>query len=464
MFPSKEYHTKKNPEPCLDKICINRDESTISTNRDSICNKYSLKCNRTISHYKNFEKYNNYEDKRDFKCFYNNNKDDYFRNNNNYELVYKTQSYNKDNEKNFLYRNNSSNYYSFNNNHLYNEKNNSIKNKTINILNLNKNESSDLEEKSNSKNMNIQKNNFDLYMKMNKSNSNRYKKNKKLIVKNSFKINNISERNNCKYLRNNKNNFDLGKKTLESIKQRYINNTISTQRIINEVKNCLNDYDMNTILELNRKCLKYSDLIKPDNLYRYREENNKNLKKYKPKSKPNNKNTTKRPLTYNTKLEKKKSNKFNAKNGNNLNKNKKYLSAENIKRKQIKESRKKVTNNMVSTVLKNDYINNNFQKNLDYYNYLLKENEKKKNLLFDELDSKSKENDYFKYNHLNQHTYGCNLSKGYNSHNFDKNLHLKYIYHPESEMNLNVYTPIPKEEIKSNYHINLFNYRRKKFF
>ena len=60
-------------------------------------------------------------------------------------------------------------------------------------------------------------------------------------------------------------------------------------------------------MNLNKRCLKFSDAIKPNNLYQYKEENIKNLKKCNPKDK--NITLTKKPLSYNKFLEKEKSNK-----------------------------------------------------------------------------------------------------------------------------------------------------------
>ena len=442
MFDSNRYQSAMSPHPCFNKKCFYRDDSTLSTtNRDSFNNKYSLKSNRTISHYSNFGNYK--------------------QENNNYDLISKIQSNNKENINNFLYQNNYLYHYCFNNNYYYlnNEKNDSIKNKTINILNLNGKSKSNIEEISSSKNISIYKNHFDNY----KSFTN--KKNKKLIVKNIHQNNNNSdsERNNNKYLRDNKIIFDLEKSNLELIRQKYINNTINTQKNIHEIKKGLNKYDINinNILELESKCLKYSDLIKPDNLYKYREENNNNLKKYMQKLK--NKNIIKRPLSYNKNSQKKKPNKNNIKNKNNLNKKQKCISAENIKGKK-KEPRKKIINKGVSKVLKTNNITNNIQKKLDYYNYLLKDNKEKKILLFEELDHKSRENYYFKNNHFINYDYGYNFSKGYNYQNFDKNLHLKYIYHPENQLNQNVYIQMKEEnKDKDNYHIESFNYKRKNF-
>ena len=441
MFDSNRFQSTMSPQSCFNKKCSYRDDSTLSTtNRNSFYNQFSIKSNRTISHYSNFGNYK--------------------QENNNYDLISKTQSNNKENANNFLYQNNYLYHYCSNNNYyLNNEKNDSIKNKTINILNLNGKSKSNIEKKSISKNNNIYKNRFDKY----KSLTN--KKNKKLIVKNIYQNNNNSdsEMDNNKYLRDNKNIFDLEKNNLELIRQKYINNTINTQKNIHEIKKGLHKYDINinNILELESKCLKYSDLIKPDNLYKYREENNNNLKKYMPKLK--NKSITKRPLSYDKNSQKKKPNKYNIKSNNNLNKKRKYLSAENIKGKK-KEPRKKVINKGVSKVLKNNKINDNIQKKLDYYNYLLKDNEEKKNLLFHEIDYKSRENYYFKNNHFINYDYGYNFANGYNYQNIDKNLHLKYIYHPENQLNQNVYIQMKEEsKDKDNYHIESFNYKRKNF-
>ncbi len=376
MFNFYKGHSTIHSPPDFNKKKVYRNDSSISTNRDTISNKYSINSNRTISNFINLVNYNKEKnkllfvnEKSDKGCrnyaFYNHSIK--FDNDINSDLnfIFQFQPKNiEQNWKNLFYKSNSSYHYSLNNNHINNENNSSIKNKTISILNTKSNEIRNIKEKANLKN----KNNYELYKKINKNNNTfRNRKNKKLIVKNSVKNINNTDMN----IRGNKNIFELDKNNLELIKQKYINNTISTQKIFIEVKNNLNKnkYNINNILNLNKRCLKFSDAIKPNNLYQYKEENIKNLKQCNPKDK--NITLTKKPLSYNKFLEKEKS--------NNLNKKKKFLSAENIKRKEIKESRKKNINNRVTNVLKNDYINNNITKILDYYNYLLHDNEEKRN-------------------------------------------------------------------------------------
>ena len=467
-------------------------ESSISTNRDSIYNKYSIRSNnRTISHYSNFGNYkreennlysflNKYEEKKDNqKDIPLSNKNNIIKSKkllnakNNFNHKYISQFNNNkkvEEEKNKCTKNI---IYPFKYNNYFNNENNfSIRNKTLNILNLNDKENNNNEEvklKRCASNY-LSKNNKKIWMK-NKNKSELFKrkyiteknKNNKLNKKKIILESNISKNIKINNLKEDNLNFDLNKKKLELIKQQYKENTFNTQTIIHEVKYNFNkiNYYNNEIIDLNNKSPKYSDLIGPNKLSKYREENIKNLKKYKPKSKQNYKNNVKRPLSYNKTTKKEKKIKT-------LNKRKeKVLNTEKTKRNKTKGKNEEITNNRVLTVLKNDSENNNIKNCLDYYNYLLWNNEKKKQLFNKELEKKSnlKKCNSNKNSHSYTYKYENNMDRYYNNtsknNNIDKNLHLKYIYHPGSEMNQNLYYQKLNDNSCKNYYINSYSYKRK---
>ena len=57
--------------------------------------------------------------------------------------------------------------------------------------------------------------------------------------------------------------------------------------------------------------------------------------------------------------------------------------------------------------------------------------------------------------------YNLNFHKHFYSQNIDKNLHLKYIYSPDSDINQKLYIQKSKEENNKDYYINSFSYKRK---
>lgn len=476
------------------KKCIHKSESTLSTNRETFYNKNSLNSNRTFSHNSNYSREDNNlfsalkknEEKSNIKSFYmplknqNNvlNAKRIVNKKINYNYKYKTKYNNLTSkekiEKNDLYSNNNFYHFQYRNNNYLNNKNNTL-NKTINILNLSKSKINDnkvkpdisinkyiFKNKNNIHNGIIISRNYSHFNgKEELYNNSKIKKNTNLIRKTTFTKNNNSTNKKSKYINKNKKiDFDSEKIKLELIKKHYISNKINTQKLIYELKNNFNkiNNDNKKILDLNDKCLKYSDLIQPDYFFKYREENKKNLKKYKPKPK---KIITKRPLSYNHNEKNERNNKIKINKEKNINK-KKYFSAENIKRKDIKEKREIDINKRILNVLQNDYKNNKIKNDLDYYNYLLNSNEEKKDLFYKDLEYKSKQtqNIINKNNRSSLYNYEINMSECYISKNVDKNLHLKYIYHPESDINQNLYIQ-RNEENNKNYYINPFSYRRK---
>ena len=420
-------------------------------------------------------------------------------NNNNYNL--------KENKKTEI---SLKNLYPFNNyycqnsyisqhNNLFFGDNSPIKNKTKNILSLNfensnmnnkhkiKRNSSNYHYKSERKNKLINKK-----TKSNKTNENglelNYKKmlntdksikNKKLINTIIFNSN-ISNRIKPQKKEEQKKidiDFETEKNKLKLIKKQYIYSTYNALDKIYLIKNNMNKINLyqNNIIDLNNKCAKYPDLIKQDNLQKYREENKKNLKKYnsldnitndKTKLKAKNKKAiSSRPQSYNIKnkivrKDKKNVKKMNAKNKND-NKSR-CFSAEILKRKEIKKEREKKINNRIICVLKNDYENNIIGNRLDYCNYLLKENEEKKQMFYNQLENKSKQiENNKKRNNSCPYKYGMDINKGYNINNIDKNLHIKYIYRPESEINQNLIYQRINDKSDKNYYIKSFSYKRK---
>ncbi len=304
---------------------------------------------------------------------------------------------------------------------------------------------------------------------------------KKILTKNNIKKGKLIQKkifesyNNSKYLINNsakeenKINFDNNKKKIELIKKQYINSTIRTHEIKFNYNNNMRKilYHQDNILDLKDISINYPDLIK-DNLFKYRKENQENLKIYK--SKKENQKLIRRPLSYNPnakniiKDKEKKTTKRVKQNDNNK-KRKRCMSAENIKREEIKQMRENLINKRVLSVFKNDDDNNNIGKCLDYYNNLLKENQDKKNIFYNQLDFKSKqiENNWVNKSHSCPYRYGINLNNGYNNQNIDKTLHIKYIYHSGSEINQNLYFQKMNESDK-NYYINSYVYKRKNKF
>ena len=510
----KINYTPKYPDSSCKRSYIPGSESSLSTNKDSIYNRHSI-----IAHYSNLgnynldEKYNsNYsnfysflnsccEEKRNNNIYDNNirnmkkieniKKNIPIKNKNNINIFKNKNTIKKGNKNyngNTTQYNNKSGYKKNeilkNYNLLKNDNFNSdIKNKTIQILSLNTKEENNNKDKedinkytnyifskrSRNKKSTIIKdikknNNNNINNNHNLYNTRSCNKNGKLIQKNVFKYNDNSNQN---IQENNKINFDTEKKNLELIKKQYVTNTVYAQEIFCDLKNNMNNinYYQKNIIDLNDKCLKHSDLVE-DNLFKYRKENYDNLKKYKPKK--DNKQFAYRSLSYNTNIKKDKNINKNKK-GKNFDKNKKkHLSAENIKREEIKKNREKQVNNRVLSVIKNNYDNTNMGNCLNYYNNLLKDNQEKKNLFCNQLEYKSKqiENNYIRNSHSCPYRYCINLNKGYNNENIDKNLHLKYIYHPESEINQNlIYQKmIDNDGEKNNYYINSFVFKRKNKF
>jgi hypothetical protein len=150
-------------------------------------------------------------------------------------------------------------------------------------------------------------------------------------------------------------------------------------------------------------------------------------------------------------------------NAKNKNDNKsRCFSAEILKRKEIKKERENKINNRIICVLKNDYENNKIGNRLDYCNYLLKENEEKKQMFYNQLENKSKQiENNKKRNNSCPYKYGMDINKGYNNNNIDKNLHIKYIYRPESEVNQNLIYQRINDKSDKNYYIKSFSYKRK---
>jgi hypothetical protein len=346
-----------------------------------------------------------------------------------------------------------------------NDKNNSEnKIKTIQVLNLNKKEENNNKKKEDIKRHNfIGKKNKIKKFGIIKTIKSKKIKNGKLIQKNILNYFNIPKTTKDTNLKeDNNNNFATNKKKLEIIKKSYLANVVSSKELFSNLKYKMNNlnYLQSNILELNDKCLKYSDLI-GDNLSLNKKENNENLNKYRPKIQ----NNDHRPLSYNPSIKRRKNNscKNIEKKPQSCNKKmKKYKSAEYMKIEEAKQKREKIIYDRVFNVLKNDCDNNKMENYLNYFNDILKDNQEKKKIISNQADYKSKqlENNRIRNSRSYSYRYDINLNKGYNNHNIDKKYHIKYIYHPGSEINQNLYT-LKLNEGEKNYYINNYYYKRK---
>ena len=345
----------------------------------------SIKGNNYYSSFRinNSIKRNNNNKETDLKAYSINNRIHSYMN----QIINKEKKYEYENEKGsniiFNYNQNTSsniNYFNKRNQDKF-----SLINKTKNILNI--------------KNANIKKDllkyDFKNYFTHKHNNINKRKLHDKKILnekKNktqSIRINkkqnfsrDIEDKNFINKTSNN--NFDLNeeKNKIDLIKKQQIKKINNTKIIFHDIKlkMCNIQRYQNKILEINKKSLKYSDLISSDNLMKYKEENKKNLKEYK--SKKNQKN--KRPLSCNTKNNK-------IKNNNKKFIKKRIFSAE-IGNKNKKEIRNLSLKEKLRKIDKYDNIRNHFYNSLKYYNDLLDKNKDKKQKILNRLKGRSSDN------------------------------------------------------------------------
>ena len=216
------------------------------------------------------------------------------------------------------------------------------------------------------------------------------KENKKIFHK--YDVNKGSKKDKNNNNNNVKSDFNNGHKKLELIKKQYIKNIKKTQIIFHDIKEKMNNITLyqNNILEINNKTLKYSNLSQEDNLKKYKEENNKNLKDFKSK----NNHTKKRPLSC----------------GNNK--------ADNINMKKIrkkilnsqimneKEKRENDVNNKIYKIRNYNNIKNKCLNRLRFYNALLDVNNDKKINFYNYLKQKFKNNNIIKKRYYS-HNISC---------------------------------------------------------
>ena len=371
-------------KPPLKNDYLYENESFASTNKDSYMTS-SIKGNNYYTSFRinNSIKRNNNNKETDLKAYSINNRIHSYMN----QIINKEKKYEYENEKGsniiFNYNQNTSsniNYFNKRNQDKF-----SLINKTKNILNI--------------KNANIKKDllkyDFKNYFTHKHNNINKRKLHDKKILnekKNktqSIRINkkqnfsrDIEDKNFINKTSNN--NFDLNeeKNKIDLIKKQYIKKINNTKIIFHDIKlkMCNIQRYQNKILEINKKSLKYSDLISSDNLMKYKEENKKNLKEYK--SKKNQKN--KRPLSCITKNNK-------IKNNNKKFIKKRIFSAE-IGNKNKKEIRNLSLKEKLRKIDKYDNIRNHFYNSLKYYNDLLDKNKDKKQKILNRLKGRSSDN------------------------------------------------------------------------
>ena len=193
------------------------------------------------------------------------------------------------------------NYYYKNNNGI-----NCLINKTINILNLKKENLKQNKSKivssnflSYKQNKRIQKKTYAKDKLKEKKNESQQIINSKIDnLSNNYGINNNDKKNTNNININKKLDINFGKKVIELMKKQYIKNIKSTHSLFHDIKNKMSNISefQKNILELNNKCLKYSSLSQEDNLKKYKEENKRSLREYKLKK---NEILTKRPFSCN---------------------------------------------------------------------------------------------------------------------------------------------------------------------
>ena len=278
----------------------------------------------------------------------------------------------------------------FNNIYKSNYYKNSIINKTMNILNSQKGTISS----------NISSFDIDICLSKKYNNNNKIKefKNKKLNEK-CNKTQSIKERkktlkNDLKKNNNNistKSDFNNEQKKLDLIKKQYIKNIKKSQIIFHDIKEKMSNISryQNNILELNNKCLKYSNLSQQDSLKKYKEENSKNLKDYKLK---NNQNY-KRPLSCgNNKI-----------NNRNIKKLRKKLLNSNLLN--VKEKRENDIKDKLEKIKTYNSIRNECYNSLKLCNEIYEINKDKKVNFYNYLKQKIKNNNIIKKRY-----YSCNIS------------------------------------------------------
>ena len=370
----------------------NESLSFASTNKDS---------NMTSSH-KGNNFYNFFRNKNSLKKQYDYNDLEENEKKTNINNI-KIQSYishivNKENknEKNIKSSRVNYNYYpkeysSFN---YYNGKN-ALINKTINILNLKKENLKQNKSKIVSSNFLSYKQNKKTQKKTYAKDKINEKKNKsQQIIKSkidnfskNYGINNNGKKNTNNIGINKKFDINSGKKVIELMKKQYIKSIKSTNSLFHDIKNKMSNISefQKNILDLNNKCLKYSYLSQEDNLKKYKEENKRNLREYKLKK---SEIITKRPFSCNDIKKRKK--KKNLKMVKEKIFSEKIINKVEKKEKEIKEKLNNIKN----------YNNINIQcyNSLRFFNEVLNDNKEKKSNFYNYIKQKANKNRYFSQN------------------------------------------------------------------
>ena len=374
----------------------NESLSFASTNKDS---------NMTSSH-KGNNFYNFFRNKNSLKRQYDYNDLEENEEKTNINNI-KIQSYishivskEQKNEKNIKSSRVNYNYYpkeysSFNYYYKNNNGKNALINKTINILNLKKENLKQNKSKIVSSNFLSYKQNKKTQKKTYAKDKINEKKNKsQQIIKSkidnfskNYGINNNGKKNTNNIGINNKFDINSGKKVIELMKKQYIKNIKSTNSLFHDIKNKMSNISefQKNILDLNNKCLKYSYLSQEDNLKKYKEENKRNLREYKLKK---SEIITKRPFSCNDIKKRKK--KKNLKMVKEKIFSEKIINKVEKKEKEIKEKLNNIKN----------YNNINIQcyNSLRFFNEVLNDKKEKKSNFYNFIKEKENKNRYFSQN------------------------------------------------------------------
>jgi len=304
------------------------------------------------------------------------------------------------NEKNIKSSRVNYNYYqkeysSFNYYYKNNNGKNALINKTINILNLKKENLKQNKSKIVSSNFLSYKQNKKTQKKTYAKDKINEKKNKsQQIIKSkidnfskNYGINNNGKKNTNNIGINKKFDINSGKKVIELMKKQYIKNIKSTNSLFHDIKNKMSNISefQKNILDLNNKCLKYSYLSQEDNLKKYKEENKRNLREYKLKK---SEIITKRPFSCND-IKKRKKKK-------NLKMVKEKIFGEKIKNKV--EKREKEIKEKLNNIKNYNNINIQCYNSLRFFNEVLNDNKEKKSNFYNYIKQKANKNRYFSQN------------------------------------------------------------------
>ena len=183
-------------------------------------------------------------------------------------------------------------------------------------------------------------------------------------------------------------------------------------------------------------------------------------------NKKNHNTTTSTNTSKNTtKIFKQRNNTEKDNNDKNDDSRNKCVSVDIKKIQEEKEYRKKILNEQINNILGGNVEIKNGQNELQYYNDLFNVNKEKKQKIINELFSRDKEKKDCNEQNCIYHYDNINLKATINSQNINKSLHLKYMYKPGSQTNLDLNKEIHKNLPSNNSELNLniggFNFTRK---